>query len=196
MGPGLTKHRGEVSGGNQPITPGDYKVFIEKMDLVDYKNGGGSYVKVQFRCSDTNRVIFQNFTFTNDANEKAVEIGTGQLRHILAAIGWIDFNDPIHAGKAGKPGFKDLNTLQSAMACNIPFLAEVKVKKSNNTAYQDENEIVKAWPLGSTDYTPPSGASIGVGTQYAQNHEQQRAAHPQPSPDDIVIDSGESNVPF
>ena len=105
-----------------PIPAGDYMlVGTEFEEGIETKNGG-IYHKIVFEVTDSEyqgRKIFQNFNWVN-SNQKAQEIGRGQLASLAKALG--------------------LETFSSlADLCYKPVLAKVKVGKPNN-GYAASNE--------------------------------------------------------
>lgn len=71
------------------IPEGQYSVVCETAEIKDTKSGTGQYINCKFKILDTNQVGKYLFTMFNIANEnqKAVEIGLGQLKNLLTVAG-------------------------------------------------------------------------------------------------------------
>lgn len=73
----------EESGGD--IAPGEYVVTVKKAEVKDTKAGDGQYINVMF-VAKGGGAIFHMFNIKNK-NEKATQIGLGQLKTFLKVSG-------------------------------------------------------------------------------------------------------------
>lgn len=78
----------------EPVPAGRYAVTCEKAEVRDTKAPGGQYINTVFKIvtgDQEGRVVFHMFNIKNK-NEKAVQIGRGQLKSFLAASGQASFS--------------------------------------------------------------------------------------------------------
>lgn len=76
-----------VKTDDEIIPNGDYVIRCEKAEVKDTKDGSGQYINCVFKIISgdyRNRTIFNMFNIKN-RNEKAVQIGLGQLKKFLVA---------------------------------------------------------------------------------------------------------------
>lgn len=120
-----------------PIPAGKYRLQIQEATLHDTQAGTGQYIKTTFMVVEgqcEGRKIFHNFNIVNP-NEKAQQIGLGQLKSLLVKSGRTSF-------KLGSP--EDL--------AGICVWASVGIKTS--TEYNDQN-VVKSFVTA-----PESGTTL------------------------------------
>lgn len=82
-------------GGFEALPEGEYHVKIDDCELCNTKAGDGQYFKFKLKVTGdkyTGRVLFANVTRRNP-NEKAEQIGQGQLRTIMTACGLATLQD-------------------------------------------------------------------------------------------------------
>jgi Protein of unknown function (DUF669) len=122
-----------TDSGFDTLPPGQYSVQVEKAEMKTTKAGNGEYINCQFTILDgagVGRKIFHTFN-TKNPNEKAVQIGLGQLKSFMTC--------------AGK---KDPNSLKSVEdLLGLSALATVKIEKSED--YGDKNKITSFKPLSA-----------------------------------------------
>lgn len=78
-----------------PVPAGDYTAVIIQAEVRPTKDGGGEYIKLRFDItgpSHQGRVVFANLN-TKNASAKAAEIGRGQLKSVMLAIGLPSLRD-------------------------------------------------------------------------------------------------------
>ena len=68
------------------IKDGVYTIRVEEIELKNTKAGTGQYIGVKFRAEEAGENFFFNFNISNP-NPEAVQIGLGQLKAFLTAIG-------------------------------------------------------------------------------------------------------------
>jgi len=81
------------STGFAPITPGTYFLIMDTCEVKDTKSGTGSYINAKFKILEgpaEGRFLFHMFNIKNE-NEKATEIGLGQLKSFMKCAGSQDF---------------------------------------------------------------------------------------------------------
>lgn len=74
------------SGGGE-LPPGTYTFKCQDAEMKETKAGTGKYIKVKLRELSSGRILFHNFNVENP-NDKAVEIGKGQLKAFLTGAGY------------------------------------------------------------------------------------------------------------
>lgn len=111
--------------GFDVVPAGKYVVRCNKAEVVDTKKGDGRYIKCQFKIDDgeyEGKAIFHNFNIENP-NDKAVQIGLGQLKSFLKSSG---YHNPEELSSVS-----DLEGLKA--------MANVKIRSSEQ--YGDSNDI-------------------------------------------------------
>jgi hypothetical protein len=81
--------------GFDPLPAGWYQADISESELKDTAAGNGQYIKLKLTITGPThqgRVVFTNLNIRNP-NPKAEEIGLGQLRSLMAAIGLASVQD-------------------------------------------------------------------------------------------------------
>lgn len=120
------------SGSGFDILPvGVYPLRAIELEMRDTKDGGGSYLSVQFEVTEgahQGRRVFQNFNLVN-RNQQAVEIA---LRDIKA---WIE--------ACGLParGALTMDVIQSLEGKN--FLGKLGIERDKSGQYEDRNKVAK-----------------------------------------------------
>ena len=117
----------EPTGGGDftPIPAGIYRAELTACELRQTKAGTGSYLNIRADVMDgphAGRVVFGMITVTNP-NSQAVEIGQGQLRELLRAVG--------------------LNTLEDTDQL-VGRRCQIKVGIDERDGYEPKNNI-KGW---------------------------------------------------
>jgi len=72
-----------------PIPAGQYFLIADEAEVKQTKDGTGEYINIKFKVMDgeqAGRFVFQMFNIKNK-NEKAVEIGIGQLKSFMRCAG-------------------------------------------------------------------------------------------------------------
>ena len=113
-----------TTGTYEPLPKGEYNVSCIEAEVKSTKDNTGSYISTVFRINEGShegRKLFQNFTLTNK-NDKAVQIGRGQLKSFMAAA------------KA-----KSFNLSSITDLCGMQAIAKVDIEKSDQ--YGDRNKI-------------------------------------------------------
>lgn len=114
---------GAGGGSYDPIPEGEYTLRALEAEEKTTAKGDGQYIKVKFevtRGEHEGRLLWQNFNTVNP-NEKAEQIGRGQLS------AW--------ATACGRPDADDTDKL-----LDRPFKASVVIEKGKN-GYSDSNKI-------------------------------------------------------
>lgn len=75
----------DVKESSNLLTPGEYKVSCVDAVLKDTKAGNGQYISAQFK-TESGFVLFHMFN-TKNANQKAADIGLGQLKTFIRVAG-------------------------------------------------------------------------------------------------------------
>lgn len=126
----------EVSSSLVP--DGVYSVQVEKVEMKQTKDNAGEYLSIQFNIlgpSQAGRKLFAQYNMKNK-NEKAVQIGRGQLRQMLEAAG-VDIT----------------RATPEAM-----LMAELDVKIGNKTDDHGEKNVIKKYMPSSSNAVPSSDA--------------------------------------
>jgi hypothetical protein len=126
----------EAKGNFEVLPKGDYLVACTEAEVKTTKDGSGTFIKAQFTVKAgpyEARKIFQNFNLTN-RNEKAVQIGRGQIKGFLLA--------------AGATNFKLDNVTD---LCGKIAIAKVDIEES--TQYGDKNKITSFKPVSRENAT-------------------------------------------
>lgn len=72
------------------IEAGKYVAKVEEATLNTTKSGDGEYIKVKFRL-EGGQIVYHNFNIKNK-NDKATEIGRGQMKAFMRVAGKADPN--------------------------------------------------------------------------------------------------------
>lgn len=128
----------EASGDYEPMEEGDYVLTLEEAEIKQTKAGTGEYLKAKFLVegpTNKGRYVWHNFN-TKNPNQKAVEIGLGQLRSLLE-----------------NSGNGDNLTIQSPSELDgIQVGAKIGVKKSEE--YGDQNVVKYFMPVSKIGPVP------------------------------------------
>lgn len=132
-----------------PIPAGDYEAVIVASEMKPTKDGSGKYLKLELQVlSGTyqNRKLFTNLNLVNK-NEQAVQIAKGTLSSLCRAVGVLTPKD-------------------SSELHNKPFIATVKVRKSDE--YDDQNEVKGFKPRHAGASAPTASASTSPAAPWSQ----------------------------
>jgi hypothetical protein len=78
----------------ETIPAGEYTLFSYEVMIKETRSGTGEYIQVKFKITtgeQEGRFIYHTFNIKND-NQKAVEIGLGQLKTFMKLAGMKDLN--------------------------------------------------------------------------------------------------------
>lgn len=115
----------EVEESSSVIPAGVYRAQVEEVEVKETNSGDGLYIKAQFVVTDEDqngRKFWHNFNIKNK-NEKAVQIGLGQIKSLITSAG----------GEVGL--FNDESAL-------IGLECMVKLKVRASDGYGDQNQVV------------------------------------------------------
>lgn len=138
----------------EPLPAGWYQADISESELKDTNAGNGQYIKLKLTITGPThqgRVVFTNLNIRN-ANPKAEEIGLGQLRSLMSAIG--------------------LSSVQDTDQL-IGGSCEIKLTIKQSEQYGPENEVKGFKAIGGAGSAMPAPAP-------AANAAQQPAAAAKP----------------
>ena len=148
----------ETLGDYSPIPPGKYTATIVESELLNNKQGTGTYIKLKFQIMGgeyDNRFVWNNITYQHQ-NNQAQEIGHKELNTLRMAC--------------------KLEAIQDTIELHgIAHVIEVKIEESNG--YSPQNVVKNYYDL--------DGAS-GVAQAPAPTQDVQSAPTPQaqaPTPD-------------
>lgn len=113
--------------GFDTIPAGWYKAIIDESERRPTKDGQGERLNLRFQVIEgqyAGRKVFTGLNIRN-ANEKAQEMGMGQLSAVAHAVGILQISD-------------------SQQLHNLPMFIKVKIQKDKEGQYEDRNEIT-AW---------------------------------------------------
>lgn len=125
------------------VPAGKYLVTCVEAEYKDTKTMGGKYIETKLQIKDGDwegKNVFARFNIINQ-NDKAAEIGKGQLKSFLIKTGFADPNQ-----------LDDVNDL-----CGLTCIAVVTVRKDEN--HGDQNDVKYFQDpkdeTAATDFAPP-----------------------------------------
>lgn len=135
------------------LPAGNYAAQVTDSEIVDLKSGNGQAIKLTLTVLEqgyNGRKLFVRLNVRH-TNPQAEQIGQQQLRELCDSIGVVRFND-------------------TSELHNKPFIARVKVRKSDNPNYEDQNDVSgfksisgggapQQMPAGSPAKAPAANAS-------------------------------------
>lgn len=127
----------EVLGDYSPIPPGKYTAVLVESELLQNKNGTGSYLKLKFQVMGgqyDGRNVWQNMTYKH-TNAQAQQIGRKELNTLRLAC--------------GVPDLKDSTQLHG-----IAHQIEVKIEQSDG--YDPQNVIKNYYAIQGTPPVAPT----------------------------------------
>jgi hypothetical protein len=128
------------AGGFSPLPAGPYRVYIDKAETKENKNGKGFHVSVTIKVvagDYEGRLIFQNFNIENNS-EKAQQIGRAQFKKMLVGIG-----APVV--------FESEQQMRSAVTGKVCWVKVGQRKRSDNG---DIENTVNEWALPKEAQAP------------------------------------------
>lgn len=134
------------------LPAGWYTAQVTESDIVPLNSGMGNALKLTFEVlSDgyRNRKVWARLNIQHRGSPEAERIANEQLRELCESIGIVRMSDTVELH-------------------NKPVQIKVKVRKSNDPQYEDQNEVNAYKPVGGS---PSHGQAIAAGMN-------QRAAAP------------------
>ena len=120
---------------NYELLPaGWYVAQVTESDIVPLKSGMGQALKLTFEVlSDgyRNRKVWARLNIQHSGSPEAERIANEQLRELCESVGIVRMNDTVELH-------------------NKPVQIRVKVRKSNDSQYEDQNEVNAFKPVGGS----------------------------------------------
>ena len=130
----------EVLGDYSPVPPDNYTAVITESELLQNKNGTGSYIKLKFEIMGgeyNGRFVWNNITYQHQ-NNQAQEIGHKELNTLMKACG--------------------LNAVQDTTQLHgIAHVIQVKIEESEG--YAPQNVVKNYYQVGADGNAAPSSSS-------------------------------------
>lgn len=133
----------EIESDFTPLNPGRYRLLVQDLDIKTTKKGDGRYVAVVFTEQVTGKKVWMNFNIENP-NAKAQQIGRGQLKSFLAALG--------HSNALESEN--DLYKITANKSCHADLVTEV------GSDGKTRNRIAKF--VVSVTSQPPAGSTVST----------------------------------